>query len=103
MTCYNNTVKQMKIKYFCGVILTIIFVAALFLSGGGDIKTLFLLCSFCMVIYPIEFLGFVLNFIPIIKGLIYPIPIVSCFVELFKSLIMGFKAFVWLIRNWKEG
>lgn len=105
MTYYNNTVKQMKFKYFFSVFISIFMLGLLFVSDGfGDfgIIGIILLSLFGIIVWPIEFLGMILNFIPIIKGFVYPIPFVSFIVECFKSLIMGVKAFVWLIRNWSN-
>ena len=42
------------------------------------------------------------NIIPIFKGLIMPIPIRSAIIEMFKSVVIGFKAFIWMIRNWRD-
>lgn len=110
MTYYNNTVKQMKFKYFLSVFVTIFLLGLMFISGGFDgygfdgydIIAIVLISLFGIIVWPIEFLGMILNFIPIIKGFVYPIPFVSFIVECFKSLIMGVKAFVWLIRNWSN-
>lgn len=104
MTLYNNTVKQMKTKFIISCVITVILLVLYLVAAGGIAGqlTVIIWAVFGMFVLPIEVLGMILNIGSILKGFIFPIPVISYIIECFKSLGMGFKATIWVIRNWKN-
>ena len=52
--------------------------------------------------YPFIVLGFFLNWKKILMGIIAPIPILSMIIQYFAGMFMGYRAFFWLLKHWKD-
>lgn len=102
---YGNSVKQMKVKFIISAVLGVIFTFFSCLVGLSDNMDLFSilgLLAFGVLIMPVQFLGCILNFKPMLKGMFFPIPVLSSFIEFLKGYVMGFKAIIWVIKNWNS-
>lgn len=102
---YGNSVKQMKVKFIISIILGVgyQFISCLVgLGSGMDLFSVLGLLAFGVLIVPIEVLGAMLNIKPILKGIFFPIPMLSMVIESFKGYVMGFKAIIWVIKNWNS-
>lgn len=105
---YGNSVKQMKVKFIVSFVLGIIgAVVAMVINISMPYNHLSVLAvlgiSFLAVLlFPFEVMAFVLNWKKIFLGLIKPIPILSFWLQYFVGLFMSFKAFIWLLKHWKD-
>ncbi len=53
----------------------------------------------CIVVLPIFFMGFIINFKKILLGLITPIPILSYLIEWFKGMCYAVKAVIVIFKH----
>lgn len=104
---YGNSVKQMKVKFIVsfilGIVLVVFFWIAQFRLGYKfPLGVLTLYTAVAVLVFPFEVMAFVLNWRKIFVGIIKPIPILSYFIQCFVGIFMAFKAFIWMLKNWKN-
>lgn len=104
--------KKLKASIILGAVLALVFTALSFfdlqssnaLTGAEMLKStgalaLLLIGIFLGVSWTI--LSLTLNFKKILKGYIYPVPIISACIEMIKGQIMAIKVIIFLIKNKK--
>lgn len=102
--------KKLKVSIILGAIFAFIFTALSYFSlqssnaftGGEMLKstgalTLLLIGIFLGISWTI--LSLTLNFKKILKGYIFPVPVISACIEMIKGQIMAIKVIIFLIKN----
>lgn len=106
----ETLVKRLKICMVLGAIVAVLttvitFVAPLFLGLEEFTIGALLICVYgilCAPVYAFSFLSMSFNFGKIMLGMIAPVPIVSMFIETFKSLYYGVKAIIVIVKKRDE-
>lgn len=101
---YGCSVKMMKVLFFISLVIGFALGIALLIINMEQMEMtmLLILGAAIPLAYPFIVLGFFLNWKKILTGIIAPIPILSMMIQYFVGMFMGYRAFFWLLKHWKD-
>lgn len=101
---YGCSVKMMKVLFFISLVIGFALGIALLIINMEQLEmTMILILGAAIPLaYPFIVLGFFLNWKKIFMGVLVPIPILSMIIQYFVGMFMGYRAFFWLLKHWKD-